>query len=799
MANFDPQDPDALPRPRRHTTARPVRRTYALDGSQDEDGTRSGSALRTLRDEGTDSDSANTVDSADAGRTGGGKGAEQGSAKGSGKKARPRIRALVGSYKTETGPDVGADKVAAPAPNWPVFIISGVLILAMAAYAGLARDRAAETLANVTSWIGTNLGWFYVLTATAAVIFVLGIAFSRAGSIRLGPDHSRPKFGTFTWASMLFAAGIGVDLMFFAVAEPVTMYFNPPVGEGESMEAAKDAVVYAMFHYGLSGWALYALMGMAFGYFAYRLNMPLAIRSALYPLFGKRIHGVIGDTVDIAAMLGTVFGITASLGIGVVQLSYGIHLILGFDTGLGLQSALIIISIAIATFSAVSGVDKGIRFLSELNVYMAIGLMVYIVAVGKTAFLFDAIVMNIGDYVSTFASWTMETYAFSPTPNSTAEWMQGWTLFFWAWWIAWATFVGLFLARISRGRTLRQFVIGTLTFPFLFILMWMSFFGNTALDMVRSGDYPEFAQDAINVPEQGFYDMLAQFPGSSIVIFVTTCVGLLLYITSADSGALVMSNFTSRITDSRQDGARWLRVFWSVAVGLLTLALLQIDGIATVQAATVVMGLPFALVVYLVMFSLWKSLRLESVQREARTTAWHGAMSGRTNNITEKSDLWKRRLERTNSFPAREQVETYIANVAAPALEKVAVEMRARGYEATLLTAVDPGTDVSNLDLEVELEGERKFRYQLFPVAAERPDFVNDEHSDSQQYFRLEVFDLTGSLGYNVYGYSENQLINNVLDLWERHLAFLYMQHSRPGNSDLSDGAEPERMWTEDS
>ncbi|MDK4280645.1 choline BCCT transporter BetT [Corynebacterium accolens] len=712
-----------------------------------------------------------------------------------GGKPRNQVRAIVGSYKAETGDDVGADEVAAPKPNWPVFIISGVLIIAMALYAGFGQESAANTLASVTGWIGTNLGWFYVLTATIAVVFVLYIAFSNTGSIRMGPDHSRPKFNTFSWVSMLFAAGIGVDLMFFAVAEPVTMYMDPPVGDGETMEAAKEAVVYAMFHYGLTGWALYALMGMAFGYFAYRLNMPLAIRSALYPLIGKRVHGPIGSAVDIAAMLGTVFGVTASLGIGVVQLSYGFHLIFGIEQGLGLQSALIIVAVVIATLSAVSGVDKGIRFLSELNVYLAIALMVYVVVFGKTAYLFDAIVTNIGDYVSKFPSWTLETFAFAEDQASVDTWMQSWTLFFWAWWIAWATFVGLFLARISRGRTLRQFILGTLTFPFLFILMWMSFFGNTALDMVRSGDYPEFAENAINVPEQGFYDMLQEFPGSAIVIFLTTFIGLLLYITSADSGALVMSNFTSRITDNRQDGARWLRIFWSITVGALTLALLQLDGIATVQSATVVMGLPFAFVVYLIMFSLWKSLRLEIVQREARKTALHGAISSRTEREPSDSNLWKNRLDRANSFPTKQDMDEYLRGTAAYALEQVATQMRTRGYDAILLTSELPDAELPQLDLEVRLHNERQFRYQLFPVSAERPDFCEGDG----EYYRLEVYDMTGSLGYDVYGYSENQIINNVLDLYERHLAFLYMQQSQPGDSDVSDGAEPERTWREDS
>ncbi len=707
----------------------------------------------------------------------------------------PTMRALVGSYRAETGKDVGADQVPTPKTNWPVFIISGVLILAMAAYAGLAPDNAAEVLGNTTAWIGSNLGWFYVLTATITVVFVLTVAFSKAGRIRLGPDHSRPKFNTFSWASMLFAAGIGVDLMFFAVAEPVTMYFDPPTGGGEDMQAAKDAVVFAMFHYGLTGWSIYALMGMAFGYFAYRLNMPLAIRSALYPLIGKRIHGPIGDGVDIAAMLGTVFGVTASLGIGVVQLSYGIHLIFDVEQGFGLQAALIIIAITVATLSAVSGVDKGIRFLSELNVYLAIALMVYIVAVGKTSFLFDAIVMNIGDYISSFPSWTMDTYTFSPDPAATAEWMQGWTLFFWAWWIAWGTFVGLFLARISRGRTLRQFIFGTLTFPFLFILMWMSFFGNTALDLVRDGQHEEFAKNTIDTPEQGFYDLLSEFPLSGIIIFVTTLVGLLLYITSADSGALVMSNFTSRITDSRQDGSRWLRIFWSVTVGLLTLALLQLDGIETVQSATVVMGLPFAFVIYLVMFSLTKSLRLESVQSEARTTTLHSVISGRT-DAHDSSDQWKERLNRANAFPTGAEINDYIDKIASPALEKVAHELRDRGYQATLLTSPLPDRDLHELDLEIELANDRNFRYQLFPVETDRPGWIQNSSDNKQGHYRLEVFDHTGSMGFDVYGYSENQLINNVLDLYERHLTFIHLQD---GKTDLSDNAEPERLWREDN
>ena len=515
-----------------------------------------------------------------------------------------------------------ASVTSEPEVNWPVFIISGVGILAIALWAIFAPDNAADTLAGIVAWVSKNFGWFYIVTATVAVLFILYIAISRTGQIKLGPDHAKPQFGLFSWASMLFAAGIGIDLLFFSVAEPVAQYYGPPTGDAETIEAARQAVVFTLFHYGVTGWALYALMGMAFGYFAYRLNMPLTIRSALYPIIGKRIHGPAGEAVEIAAMLGTVFGVATSLGIGVVQLNYGLRVLFGVDESTSWQIALIVVAVSVAIASAVSGVDKGIRRLSELNVGLAICLMLYILVTGRTAFLFDALVMNVGEYVSKFPSMTMDTYAFS----GAQEWLNSWTLFFWAWWVAWAPFVGLFLARISRGRSLRQFVVGTLTIPFLFVLMWVSVFGNSALDLVINGD-SEFGQTALDYPERAFYLLLEQYPAPMMVAAVASLIGLLLYITSADSAALVMSNFTSKITDTQQDGKKWTRIFWAVVVGVLTISMLYVGGIPTLQSATIVMGLPFAFVIYLVMYGLFKSLRLELLQQDSTRRALHGAVS----------------------------------------------------------------------------------------------------------------------------------------------------------------------------
>ncbi|ODQ41662.1 choline BCCT transporter BetT [Corynebacterium amycolatum] len=681
-----------------------------------------------------------------------------------------------------------------PEINWPVFIISGVGILAIALWAIFAPDNAADTLAGIVAWVSKNFGWFYILTATVAVLFMLYVAISRTGQIKLGPDHAKPQFGLFSWASMLFAAGIGIDLLFFSVAEPVAQYYGPPTGDAETIEAARQAVVFTLFHYGVTGWALYALMGMAFGYFAYRLNMPLTIRSALYPIIGKRIHGPAGEAVEIAAMLGTVFGVATSLGIGVVQLNYGLRVLFGVDESTSWQIALIVVAVSVAIASAVSGVDKGIRRLSELNVGLAICLMLYILVTGRTAFLFDALVMNVGEYVSKFPSMTMDTYAFS----GAQEWLNSWTLFFWAWWVAWAPFVGLFLARISRGRSLRQFVVGTLTIPFLFVLMWVSVFGNSALDLVIGGD-SEFGQTALDYPERAFYLLLEQYPAPMLVAAVASLIGLLLYITSADSAALVMSNFTSKITDTQQDGKKWTRIFWAVVVGVLTIAMLYVGGIPTLQSATIVMGLPFAFVIYLVMYGLFKSLRLELLQQDSTRRALHGAMSGRA--VDGEQGDWRKRLARSMSFPGKKPVMRYLDRVVQPALEQVAEAIRDRGGEVTLHREPAEEVGIDQIDLQVGFGEEMSFRYQVYPVEHLTPSFAGLVHLDSDAdiyYYRLEVFTLTGSLGYDVYGYTQEQLISDVLDLYERHLEFLHMQSDLPGTSDLSDNAEPVREWSDD-
>jgi choline/glycine/proline betaine transport protein len=657
---------------------------------------------------------------------------------------------------------------AAPPPRWPVLIGSAAAILAIALWAIFAPVQAGEVIGVMVGWIATNFGWYFVLTAAIVVVFVLILAFSSVGRTKLGPDHSKPQFSMFTWASMLFAAGIGIDLMFFAVSEPAAQYMYPPTGEGETIEAARQAIVWTFFHYGPVGWAMYALMGGAFAYFAYRRNQPLTIRSVLAPIFGKHTNGWVGNSVDIFTVLGTVFGIATTLGIGVVQLSYGMHVLFGTPDGVSMQIALIVLAVAMATISTVSGVEKGIRRLSEANVILAIILLLWITITGQTRRILDGLVMNVGDFVAAFPSMLMETFAWE-RPDA---WMQGWTLFFWAWWVAWAPFVGLFLARISRGRTLRQFIVGVLVIPFAFIAIFVSVFGNSALELILGGDMT-FAESAVNTPERAFFDLLQQYPAAPIVLGVALVTGLLFYVTSADSGALVLANLSSKMEDPRQDASKVQRVFWAVATGLLTLGMLLVGGVPTLQAATLIVGLPVSLLLYLVMFSLYRSLNAEKQRRAGYLATIPGRFGPTQTN-------WRQRLRRSTTYPRGEQVVKYLETVATPALEEVTAELRATGSPATLERIEIEGLDMPSIVLSVPFEEGEDFTYQLYPVAQEVPSYAYLRVNDAGHYYRIEVFSAVGSRGYDVYAYTTEQLITDVLSSYESHLEYLRLTADVP-------------------
>ncbi|MDN5755361.1 MAG: choline BCCT transporter BetT [Arthrobacter sp.] len=644
--------------------------------------------------------------------------------------------------------------------RWPVFIASLVGVLAVAIWTLSAPDQAEAVIGELVAFVSTSFGWFYILLATVILVFVIYLGMSRFGHIRLGPDDSRPEYSTFAWAAMLFAAGIGTDVMFFSVSEPVSQYLNPPVGQGETIDAAREGTFWTLFHYGITGWGMYALMGMALGYFAYRLNLPLAVRSALFPLFGRRINGVLGHAVDTATVLGTIFGVATSLGIGVVLLNAGLNIIFGIAIGTAAQVGLVVLAVIMAAISATTGVDKGIRFLSQLNVILAIALAGWVLVTGNTRFLLDAIVMNVGDFISMFPGMTLQTFAF----NDVDEWMSLWTLFFWAWWVAWASFVGMFLARISRGRTIRQFVLGTMVIPFSYIVMWVSIFGNAALSRVRGGD-TEFADTAASGSGLGFFNLLQQYPLSGVVIAVAVLVGLLFYVTSADSGALVMGNLSSRLRSVQEDCAPWLRITWAGTTGLLTMGMLLVGGITALQYATIIMGLPFSIVLILVMISLWKALRVEGRRADTTTGTRAHILAARF----EGRETWKTRLSRVTNFVSPDDARRDLRDLVLPALQEVSKELNERGVPARVSVeegerpAVQLTTNASSDPFVYRVQ------FELVPVPAYGGRMVGSR----DQYARLEVHLSAGGQDYDVMGFSNTQLIHDCLDHYEEHVEFL--------------------------
>ncbi len=703
------------------------------------------------------------------------------------------------SEQQNTGrPDTPEKKHVDSEVNWPVFGTAAGIIVAFVLWAWLAPDSADTVINNVKDWISTNLGWFYVLTAGVVVVFVLVVAFRRTGNTKIGPDHSQPRFGLFTWGAMLFAAGIGVDLMFFGISGPATNYLTPPEGAAVSDEAARMAPLWTMFHYGIPGWAMYALMGMAFGLFAYRYHMPLSIRSALAPVFGRRIKGAPGHAVEIAASIGTAFGIAVSLGIGVVFINYGLSELFGVPTNTGIQVALICLSVFITILSTVSGVDKGIRRLSELNVWLAVVLMVWIVVMGRTGELLNALVQNIGDFVARFPSMMMNTFAYTDgeTDYASQDWMSDWTLFFWAWWIAWAPFVGLFLARISRGRTIRQFVLGVLVIPFAFIAMWISIFGNAALGFFRDGD-EEFLNTAVDTPESGFFLLLQQYPGATFAVALAVVTGLLFYVTSADSGSLVMANMTSKPSVEDSDGPPWLRIVWAVITGVLTLVMLLIGGVYTLQSATVLIGLPFAFVMYLLMLSVWRVLEAEKHSLDSRELSRVGALMDRTGGAAPARQAWRRRLRRRMSFPSATDTERYLETVAAPAIEEVAEELTGLGLDVSCHRGSHPDYPISFVDLVVTFPGQDEFKYEAYPVACQVPNFAVNLNVDEDTYFTLEIFSATGSRGHDILGYTKEQVIADVLDAYDAHLEYMSLTGDRGTPTGDTQVPAPD-LWIDD-
>lgn len=644
--------------------------------------------------------------------------------------------------------------------NPPVFIGSGGLCVLFVAFAVIWPELANTLFSAMQNWVIHTAGWFYILAVALFLLFVVILATTRYGLIKLGPDHSEPDYSYSSWFAMLFSAGMGIGLMFFGVAEPVMHTMNPPVEEAGSVAAAREAMRITFFHWGVHAWAIYAVVALSLAYFAFRHNLPLTIRSAFYPLIGERIYGPIGHAVDIFAVLGTLFGVATSLGFGVMQVNAGLNYLFDFPISIGWQVVLIAVITGFATFSVVMGLDGGIRRISELNLVLAAVLLVFVLFAGPTVYLLQTYVQNIGTYISGLVETTFNLYAYQPR-----GWIGGWTLFYWGWWIAWSPFVGMFIARISRGRTIREFVIGVLLVPVGFTFMWMTFFGNNALHMIINQNIIQMADAVAADTSVALFQFLEYLPLSSVSSLLATVLVITFFVTSSDSGSLVVDMLTSGGTN--EDTPVWQRIFWSVSEGCIAAALLLAGGLAALQTATIASALPFAIVMLLMCWGLMRALRLEGLKRDRLQSAMIAP------RVAIRPVSWEKRLARIIHHPTYSELKQFFDNVVEPALKRVESEFAKRGLEASVSR-----DESDRIWIEVNHGEEVDFFYSVHARPYTPPSFAMRDTSARRgkalRYFRAEVYLKEGGQDYDIMGWTEDQVIADVIDQYEKHMHFLH-------------------------
>ncbi len=483
----------------------------------------------------------------------------------------------------------------------PVFAVSAALSIIVVMGTLLFQEQATALFAGMREWATSTFDWFFLIAANIFVTFCFVLAASPLGRVRLGGPSASPAYGYPGWLAMLFAAGVGIGLMFFGVLEPITHTLNPPLGidPGDTDTARSAGMASAIMHWGLHAWAIYAVVGLSLAFFCFNRGMPLTLRSAFYPLFGTAVWGRLGHFVDIVAVLATLFGLAVSLGYGAEQIAGGLEYLFDIPANTLSKMILIAIIISIALASVVAGLDKGVKRLSELNMGLAAALWLFVLLFGPTLAVLATMASSVTDYLyflPSLSNWIgREDDAF----------LHGWTTFYWAWWISWSPFVGMFIARVSYGRTVREFITWVLVIPTIISILWMSTFGGTALDQYFSNGYTGVAE---SVPELALFKMLEQLPLNGIVSTICVALIAIFFVTSADSGSLVMDIITA---GGKLDAPVQQRVFWCVLAGLVAVALMLGGGMASLQAMTISIGLPFAILLMIMCIGLVRGLREE--------------------------------------------------------------------------------------------------------------------------------------------------------------------------------------------
>lgn len=524
-------------------------------------------------------------------------------------------------------------KLARLEADRPVFFISVALIVAFVLFGAVAPDTAETVFGEVQTVITDRFGWLYTAVVWFFLGFVLWVSFSRFGKLRLGADDARPRYRLPTWFAMLFTAGMGIGVLFWSVAEPINHFLNAPTVQSQDADGAREAINLTLLHWGVHAWAVYIIVGLTLAYMAYRRGMPISLRSVFYPVFGERVHGPLGRAIDIFAVLGTMFGVATTLGLGAQQMMAGVNHMSDLPATTTNEILLIAIVTAIATLSVVAGLDKGIRRLAIAAAVLAVVLFTYVLLVGPTARLLGLFMENLGYYVQ-----QMPTSATWSAAYEGDEWYANWTLFYWGWWLAWAPFVGVFIARISYGRTIRQFALGALFAPTLVTFFWYSVFGNYGMQRVLAGDNALVQAVEENFPVAIFV-FFEGLPLTLLLSLVGVAIILLFFVTSSDSASLVIDMLTS---GGNPDPPRSQRVFWAVSEGAVAAVLLLTGGLSAMRTFQITTGLPLAIILLAMCYFLVRALRTDDASYEEGIIVPSDTESGAVEQqpAEDPSELW---------------------------------------------------------------------------------------------------------------------------------------------------------------
>ncbi|MBK2258898.1 BCCT family transporter [Francisella philomiragia] len=630
----------------------------------------------------------------------------------------------------------------------PVFYPAIILAIVLSLSGIFYPNQFASHIQNLQNLILEKFGWAYILAMSVFLCLCLILMFSRFGDIKLGQEHDLPEYSNISWFAMLFAAGMGIGLMFYGVAEPLKHFLAPPNMSSDELVLVKEAMNTTFFHWGIEAWSVYAIVGLSLAYFAYRHDLPLLPRSVLYPILGRHIYGPLGHAIDVFAVLGTLFGVATSLGFGAMQVSAGMSFLTGLPDTVNMQVIYIIVIVALATISVGLGLEKGIKALSNFNIILAVLLLVFILLLGNSSVLVRDYIQNIGYYLSTIVNQTFNLYAYN---QENQEWLKSWTLFYWGWWIAWSPFVGMFIAKVSRGRTIRQFTIGVLFIPVGFTFLWMTVFGNSAIEIAMNGNGEALIDAANNNIPVALFEFLQHFPFSTLLSVLAVFLIVTFFVTSADSGALVIDILA---TGNAKQSITLQRIAWSVLSGLLAISLILAGGLQALQSATIISAFPLLFILFLMCVSLIKSLRLDYLRLKSIET--HSTVV----QFAKANTSWQKRLEAIAHKPSKDQAIEFLQKDVTTAIIEVADEMEKNGINTEVIR------DHDHIQLAISIEGNEDFIYSVM---------LRSYQSKFGNYNRVEVLLSHGGQYYDIMGYSKDQVIADIVNQYDKHLHYLHL------------------------